>query len=238
MALFGSSRQTMSGQSAPLAAVRLRIRCECPLAAPPPQCEHLLATIAPQGRCRFDQKSEDHRAIIVGQLDQICLRNQSAKLDQLARALAALHLPRARVMPRPFRQQPVARRRRPLCRPSQRDQRRALTFAPGAERIPPRACDSPPLPDLCLRPLATAPRPAPRPAARRLRSRSPARQAVNLAFLELPGLVVERFEFGIEVAGFAHRVRPPCLERTRQLSSASISRNDLKSPDIRASRER
>ena len=80
------------------------------------------AVLAAQLRARLDEQPENDRAIIAGQLDQIGLGNEAAKLDQLARPLAALHLPSPRVMPRPLRLKAVARlNRSPMRRPRSRE---------------------------------------------------------------------------------------------------------------------
>lgn len=82
----------------------------------------LLAAFASQRRGSLDQQAEDDRPIIAGQLDQIGLGNEAAEFDQLARSFTALHLPRTRVMPRPFRLQAVPRlNRSPMRRPRSRE---------------------------------------------------------------------------------------------------------------------
>lgn len=87
--------------------------------APPPaapQKKLLLAAFAAQRRGGLDQQAKNDRAIIASQLDKIGLGDQPTQLDQLARPLAALHLPCPRVMPRPLRLETVARLRRPPVR--------------------------------------------------------------------------------------------------------------------------
>ena len=56
----------------------------------------MFARFAAQRRGGFDEQPEDDGAIVAGEL------------DQLARSLAALHLPGPRVMPRPLRLKPIA----------------------------------------------------------------------------------------------------------------------------------
>jgi len=68
----------------------------------------MFARFAAQRRGGFDEQPEDDGAIVAGELDQIDLGDKAAKLDQLARSLAALHLPGPRVMPRPLRLKPIA----------------------------------------------------------------------------------------------------------------------------------
>jgi len=66
---------------------------ERPLSTPPPQGQRALAIIAAQSRCGFRQQTKDHRAIIVGKIDQTGLGDQPAELDQLPGSFAPLHLP-------------------------------------------------------------------------------------------------------------------------------------------------
>ena len=80
---------------------------ECALAAPAPQQERLVSPLALQCRGGLDENAEDRRTIIVSEVDEPRLGNQAAKFDQLARALAALHVPRALIMPRPLALEPV-----------------------------------------------------------------------------------------------------------------------------------
>lgn len=75
------------------------VRCivESAFAATSPQHQHLIAIVTAQPRRDLDQRAEDHRAIIVGQLDQAGFRDQSAELDQMPGSLAPLHDPVARI---------------------------------------------------------------------------------------------------------------------------------------------
>jgi len=78
------------------------------LSPPPPQRE-LGASLIGAQLCRcLDQQSKYHDTIIVGQFDYSRLGNQPAQLDQLPRALAPLHLPGPRVMPRLLQGQAMA----------------------------------------------------------------------------------------------------------------------------------
>ena len=93
------------------------IGIERSLAAPPPQRERFLAILAPQRRSTSDQEAENHGSVIVGQLDQPGLCDQSAQFDQLPRSLTPRHLPRPRVMPGSPGEQPVVHRlHSPRCR--------------------------------------------------------------------------------------------------------------------------
>jgi len=88
------------------------------LTAPSPQQYLLFAIISTEFRGRFNEQSENDGAIVAGDFDQIGLCDQPAEFDQLARALAALHLPRPHVMPRRLRLQAVPRlHRSPMRRP-------------------------------------------------------------------------------------------------------------------------
>ena len=46
-------------------------------------------------------------------------------------------------------------------------------------------------------------------------------ELAQLALLELPGLVVERLQLGIEIAGFAHRACPSLNNEDRPVIEAS-----------------
>lgn len=50
-----------------------------------------------------ENRAVDGSAIVVGQLDNACLDNETAKFDELPCALATLDLPRAHIMPSPCR---------------------------------------------------------------------------------------------------------------------------------------
>jgi len=63
------------------------------LPTPPPERQGLCAVIASELACGLDQDAQDHGAIVISQHDQIGFHDQSAKRDEMARALAALHLP-------------------------------------------------------------------------------------------------------------------------------------------------
>ncbi|AOG02549.1 hypothetical protein BSY18_4166 (plasmid) [Blastomonas sp. RAC04] len=82
---------------------------EHPRASSAPEQQLLIAVVALEFRCCFDQHTEDHGSIIARELDQFCLGDEPAKLDQLARAFAALHSPVSHVMLCPVCQQTVAR---------------------------------------------------------------------------------------------------------------------------------
>ena len=76
------------------------VLCERASTASPPQHQLLVVIGGAQFRRRFVEQAEDHRAIIVPQLDQPGFGDEPAKLDQLTRSFAALHLPVAPVMTR------------------------------------------------------------------------------------------------------------------------------------------
>ena len=46
-----------------------------------------------QFHCDIDQGTENDRAIVIGEVNQASLGDKTAKLDQLPRAFAPLHLP-------------------------------------------------------------------------------------------------------------------------------------------------
>ena len=70
----------------------------------------VLAICAAKLRRGLDQQPEDDCTIIIGEIDQPCLGDKTAKFDQLSRAFATLHLPVASVMPSARQQQPILRR--------------------------------------------------------------------------------------------------------------------------------
>ena len=78
--------------------------CESALAAAPPEQERLVTILTLELRRDVEQRPENHRAVIIDKIDNACLRDQSAKLDQLTRSLTSLHHPRARVTASPRRQ--------------------------------------------------------------------------------------------------------------------------------------
>src|SRR4051812_8991396 len=86
------------------------------LAASPPEQDHLFAVITSKSCRSFGKCAEDHGAVVIGQFDQARLRDQSAKLDHLARSLAALHNPGPVVSPGASGFEPVSCR----CRRTQR----------------------------------------------------------------------------------------------------------------------
>lgn len=75
----------------------LGVEIEGPLAAPPPQHAALLAIVTAQTGRDVEKGAEQDRAIIARQFDETGLHDQSAQLDQLARAFAALDLPATHV---------------------------------------------------------------------------------------------------------------------------------------------
>src|SRR3546814_12753704 len=87
-----------------------------PLAAPPPSHERFLALFAAQHDRGREERAIEHGAVIIGEIDQPGFDDEPAKLNELTRAFAALHLPFPRVMPRSFRQYPVAHFRHAAAR--------------------------------------------------------------------------------------------------------------------------
>ena len=110
-------------------------------ATPPPERQCFRAALAPQDGSAFDQQPQDHRAIIVGQLDEASLSDQTAKLDQLAGALTPLHHPCPLVVTRDLRLQPMPRREGALQRQRGCHQQGKV---PSPERRQHPACASPP----------------------------------------------------------------------------------------------
>jgi len=86
------------------------------LATSSPRQQLLVAIVTAQPCRGFVEQPEDHRAIVVGKIDEAGLGDQPAELDELPRTLAARHLPGAVVMTRLFRQQSVALRADPAER--------------------------------------------------------------------------------------------------------------------------
>ena len=76
------------------------IGIESPIPAPPPQRQLLVSTLALQLRRGFDQQPKDSCPIVIDQFDDPGLHDQPAKLDQIPRSLAPLHLPVPPVMTR------------------------------------------------------------------------------------------------------------------------------------------
>ncbi len=85
-------------------------------ATPVPKLKLCLARIAAELRGGFEQQAEDRGPIVASEIDKLRLGDEAAKLDQLTRAFAALHLPRSGVMPRPLRLKAIARLRCPPMR--------------------------------------------------------------------------------------------------------------------------
>jgi len=82
-----------------------------------PQQQHLIALWTAQLCGTVAEQAQDHRTIIIGQLDQAGLCNKSAELDQMPGSFAALHNPVARIIAASYRQQPMlGRHRAPLRR--------------------------------------------------------------------------------------------------------------------------
>ena len=81
----------------------------------------------------FDKDPEDHRAIVIGQVDQAGLGDKPTELDQLARSFTPLHYASPHAAPRPSKQQPVSSGdQSSTCR--QRREQLRLRRAPNGER--------------------------------------------------------------------------------------------------------
>lgn len=72
-----------------------------PRASPAPEQPRLLSILVAQPGDSFNKNAHDHRAIIVGKLDQARLHDEPPELDEVTRTLAALHDPGPAVVPRP-----------------------------------------------------------------------------------------------------------------------------------------
>lgn len=109
-----------------------------------PERSRLFALIALELVSHPEQCAEDGGAIIAGEVHDPGLDDETAEFDQMPRALTALDLPCAHVMPRPCRLMPVARRPvAPERRPC-RGQAPMQFAAPGSERTRLRAWPMPP----------------------------------------------------------------------------------------------
>lgn len=78
------------------AQVRTSVREPAPT-TPCPQFQCALPVIATQLARGCQQHSQEHSAIVPCELDELGLDDQPTELDQLARSLAPLHRPLARV---------------------------------------------------------------------------------------------------------------------------------------------
>jgi hypothetical protein len=107
---------------------------ECLLSLYGPERSRLFAFIAFELVCHPEQRAEDDGAIIAGQVHYTSLDDEAAQFDQVPRALAALDLPCAHIMPPPCCLLTVARR--PVA-PERRQCGAQLPVqfaAPGSER--------------------------------------------------------------------------------------------------------
>src|SRR6185437_15118848 len=75
-----------------------------------PQCPRMLMLIAFEPIAHPEQRAIDRGPVVASQFDNPGLDDETAEFDEMPRALAALDLPRAHVMPRPCRQIAPARR--------------------------------------------------------------------------------------------------------------------------------
>ncbi len=95
--------------SAPHKGDTLSVISECLLPLCGPQFAGMFALVALELIGHPEQCAKDGGAIIAGQVHDTSFDNEAAQFDQMPRALAALDLPCAHVMPRPCRLMPVAR---------------------------------------------------------------------------------------------------------------------------------
>ncbi|ABQ38286.1 hypothetical protein BBta_6371 [Bradyrhizobium sp. BTAi1] len=94
--------------------------------------------------CHPKQRAKDGSAIIAGQVDESSFHDEPAEFDQMPRALAALDLPCAHIMPSPcclatVARRPVSPERRQCCA-----QLPVQFAAPGPERTRPHVLPMPP----------------------------------------------------------------------------------------------
>src|SRR5204863_9448101 len=83
---------------------------ECLLSLYGPERSGPFALIAFELVCHPEQRAEDGGAIIAGQVHHTSFDDEAAQFNQVPRALAALDLPCAHIMPRPCCLLTVARR--------------------------------------------------------------------------------------------------------------------------------
>ena len=172
-----------------------------------PRALGLFALIAFELVCHPEQRAEDDGAIIAGQVHDASLDDEAAEFDQVPRALAALDLPCAHIMPRPCCLLTVARR--PVA-PERRQCGAQLPVqfaAPGSERTRLRAW---PMPPSFRRPLVSVSTIS-APASSSTLSICPGgddqfAEPLHLAALEVARLVLKCFQFSIKVPWLAHLV--------------------------------
>src|SRR5690606_24329445 len=110
-----------------------------------------------------DHRAVDRGAVVIGQVHDARLDDETAELDQVARAPATLDLPVPHVMPRPCRLMPVAHRPVAPERHCCRDQTLMQIAGTCRERTLPRARPTPlSFQHLWFPPAQPAPRPVPR----------------------------------------------------------------------------
>lgn len=152
--LHASTTSRWSSSICRIARRQVRFQCLFSLCCPQRSCP--FALIAFELLDNPYQRAEDRGAIIAGQVHDTGFNDETAQFDEVPRALAALDLPRAHVMPRLCGLMPVARRPvAPECR--QRCGQLLTHFAAlGFERKRPRAWPMPPV----LRPPSSRPAPS------------------------------------------------------------------------------
>jgi len=132
-----------------------RSSCLCPLVCRRGRRERLLSLFGPEltGLLTLvalklvdhpKQRAEDDGAVVAGQIDESSFHDEAAEFNEMPRALAALDLPHAHVMPCPCGLMPVARRPVAPERCQRRGQVPEQIAATAPERTRPRAWPMPP----------------------------------------------------------------------------------------------
>ena len=114
-----------------------RVERRFPLFGPYRQC--FVAFVAPEFVCHPDERAENDGAVVVRQVNNARLDDETTKLDQMLCPLTPLDLPVSHIMPRPLRLMAIARR--PIA-PDRSLHHRHLQVEIGmvcSETTPPRA---------------------------------------------------------------------------------------------------
>ena len=172
----------------------------------------MFALIAFELVCHPEQRAEDDGAIIAGQVHDPGLDDEAAQFDQVPRALAALDLPCAHIMPRPCCLLTVARR--PIA-PERRQCGAQLPVqfaAPGSERTRLRAWPTPPSFQASFVSAQHDQRACQFIGTKAICPGSDDQFAelLHLAALEVARLVLKRFQFPVEIPRLAHHVLQQC----------------------------
>lgn len=105
----------------------------------PVQQFELRTVFATEPLGKVEKSTVEQRAIVVRHVNEAGLLDEAAELDQMSRAFASCHHPGPRIRSRLCCLKPVPRLPIPLCRPCQRQQRRATIAGLFPERIARRA---------------------------------------------------------------------------------------------------